>query len=513
MKADGQEIELKFRTTPAGLRAASDSPLIASAEPQGRSKTLSSIYFDTQDLALSKRKISLRIRRCGRSPLVMTLKRGPGKPLGPFSREEIEIEVETATPRIDLFEPEIAQYLSRILDRRPLEPQFETRVRRKTRIVRINGSSIEAAFDHGFALVQQRRLKINELELELKSGSPIDLYSLGTDLAAALPLRLEVASKAQAAFAFARSETPAPIKAAPIRFAGDAALDDAFAAILFNALEHFLRNWSALRDGRHPESIHQMRVALRRMRSALGIVKVLAPNQEVETLRARARDIAAALGPARQCDVLQELIETGPKTRAGAEGDFSGLEAILKKRSSQAYAQAIALIDAPATTIFGIEAQSCIARRAWRQGAAEEALAALDRPGKAFAASTLDRLHRRVRKKGANLAELPDAERHQVRVALKKLRYAAEFFGPYFRDERSIKEFERAAAELQDVLGAHNDVAEASSFLDALEPEAARRNARAAGLMIGWYARDEAFEVRRLAKAWKAFRHAGQFWR
>jgi triphosphatase len=512
MKAD-QEIELKFRTTPAGLRAASDSPLIASAEPDSKAQTLSSIYFDTEDLALSRRKIALRVRRCGRSPPVMTLKRKPGKPDGPFSREEIEIEVETAAPQIELFAPEVVDYLTRILEHRPLEPQFETRVRRSTRLLRVNGSSIEAAFDSGFALVEERRLKITELELELKSGSSVDLYSLGATLAAALPLRLEVTSKAQAAFAFARNETPTPAKAAPIRFAGDAALDDAFTAILFNTLEHFVNNWSALRDGRHPESIHQMRVALRRMRSALGIVKVLAPHPEVEALRMRAKEIATALGAARQCDVLKELVENGPKTRTGADGDFSGLEAILRKRASHAYAEAIALIDAPQTTIFAIEAQSCIVRRAWREGTAEFARGILAAPGRGFAASTLDRLHRRVRKKGAKLLELPDAERHEVRVALKKLRYAAEFFGPYFRDGRGMKEFERVAAELQGVLGAHNDVAEASSFLNGLDPESARRNARAAGLMIGWYARDEAFEEKRLSKAWKAFRHAELFWR
>ena len=309
MNAGEHEVELKFATNAAGLRAAFESDLLPAFVPDGRAKSLISAYFDTSDQVLRKRKTSLRLRRSGRSIPVMTLKRKPTKSQGPFAREEIEVRIRSQAPRIDAFDTGIARELSDLLQGRPLELQFETRVRRRTRQIVFGGSKIEAAFDQGHIQAGDRRTRLNEVELELKEGSPSDLYALGSVLIAALPLRLDPMSKAQAAYNLARNEHATPAGAEPIVFAADASIDTAIAVILQNTIEHFLSNWASLRASDDPESIHQMRVALRRMRSAIAILSATAPCPQFSEIRAKAKDLADRLGLARQCDVFKDLLD------------------------------------------------------------------------------------------------------------------------------------------------------------------------------------------------------------
>ena len=80
-------------------------------------------------------------------------------------------------------------------------------------------------------------------------------------------------------------------------------------AVLSNTLRHFVANWAAIREAEDPTAIHQMRVALRRMRAALAMFKRALPCSEFDLLREEAKQIASALGPARDCDVFREMVE------------------------------------------------------------------------------------------------------------------------------------------------------------------------------------------------------------
>jgi CHAD domain-containing protein len=112
-------------------------------------------------------------------------------------------------------------------------------------------------------------------------------------------------------------------------------------------------------------------------------------------------------------------------------------------------------------------------------------------------------------RRGKNLASLPDAARHQARIALKNLRYGAEFFASCFADPRAATAFIKATAQLQNVLGAHNDAAGADHFLSLPHEYDA---ARAAGLVTGWYARGAVIADERLEKDWKKFKKLKPFW-
>jgi len=351
---------------------------------------------------------------------------------------------------------------------------------------------------------------VTEIELEHKAGEAADLYEFGARVAKALPVKLDVTSKSARAFALAANETPRAVKAGPLKFPPNAMLDDAVAVVLANALNHFISNWTALREGGDPESIHQMRVALRRLRAALAMFKRGLHCAEFDDFRAEAKRIASGLGPARECDAFRDLVEDGPMSHFSAKANFAPLMHALEARREDAYGDARALIDAPQTTVFVVTMHAFMARHGWRSALPALELERLTEPAEIFAASALERLHRRATRRGKNLALLPDHDRHEVRIVLKNLRYAAEFFGAFFGNGRTVHAYVRSAARLQDLLGAHNDAASAERFLNAADDADA---ARAAGIVLGWYGRGGAIADAGLMEAWRSFKKTKRFWR
>jgi triphosphatase len=191
----------------------------------------------------------------------------------------------------------------------------------------------------------------------------------------------------------------------------------------------------------------------------------------------------------------------------GAKVNFGPLLRALDERRDAAYGEARTLIDAPETTVFVINMHAFLARRGWRNTLSGAELAQLTEPAEVFAADALERLHARAAKRGRKLAT--DEERHEVRIVLKNLRYAAEFFGGFFDNSKAVHTYVRSTARLQDLLGAHNDAASARGYLSAAEDVDA---ARAAGIVTGWYGRAATFADAGLKDAWKAFKQAKQFW-
>ena len=114
-----------------------------------------------------------------------------------------------------------------------------------------------------------------------------------------------------------------------------------------------------------------------------------------------------------------------------------------------------------------------------------------DMPIERFAAEQLARRWRKVRKKGKALARLDARDRHKLRIQVKKLRYAAEFFGELFRGKRASKrrrKFIAALEHLQDGLGDLNDIMVDEKLITAAglkRRRASPKRAFAAGLLTG----------------------------
>jgi triphosphatase len=254
-----------------------------------------------------------------------------------------------------------------------------------------------------------------------------------------------------------------------------------------------------------------MRVALRRLRTAFTLFKRALPYPEFEAFRAEAKRIASGLGGARTWDVFREMVETGPLTHHQRDESFKALLDAIEERRRLAYDTAHALIDDPTPTRFVLSLQAFLALRAGHGpvGTGELSLAG---PAQLFAVETLERLHNQAVKRGKRLLHLSSAERHKVRIALKNLRYAAEFFSEFFGGHSTTKRHLRRIAHLQNLLGASNDAVGARDLLADLET-AGPQVAKAAGIVLGWYGRGAKIADDDLRKLWRSFTHNDPFWR
>lgn len=506
------EIEIKFKADRPALER-----VLAVRQLQGAvvapERELLSIYFDTAGRDLQRAGLTFRLRRKGRSIPVLGVKWANEATGDLFTRAEVETRSPDGEPSIAHFEPAIRDRLKAILGGQALEPVFKTHVKRRTATIHHGHSEIELALDDGVVLANDQSLPLTEVELELKRGSTTDLLGLAHELAQDCGLSLAFEPKASKGYRLAEQAAMRPKKAMPMQLAPSASFDDVIAAVIANCLAHFTVNWASLRESDAPESIHQMRVALRRLRSALSIFRKRIILPELEDIRARARNIATALGPARECDAFRQNALAGPflnqPNRLAAAARL--LEAV-ESRRVESYASARQVIDDPATSLFVLDVHSFLVGRSWRTALGPGDLGLLTTPARNFAHEVLDRLRRRALKRGKHLPDMPDQERHDLRIALKNLRYAVEFFGPLFEDDKEQRDFLRLVSDLQEDLGAHNDAATAEAFIGTLDLSVDPGAHFAAGYLLGFYRHATVVADTHLARRWKSFRRAGAFW-
>jgi inorganic triphosphatase YgiF len=508
----GAERELKFIANRKTLKAALASPLLGGDMGPPGWRKLRTVYFDTEAGDLSQARVALRVR-WSKDGWVMGLKRAAANG-GAFEREEIETACTSGEPDLSLFDKAAAREVTDLTSGRPLAPRFGSEIRRAARTVNANGASIEVAFDQGFLFAGDKRAPAAEIELELKSGPPSALFALGLDLVAAFPLRLGLMSKAERAHALLTGEPPEPVYAEDPALRRDMSLDAAIAAILRNGLAHFLGNAPALEAGDAVEAVHQMRVAMRRLRSALGLFGRAFPCPEFEALRVESRRIATQLGGARDWDVFVGRLGDGDGLgRFAGEPGFDGLVAAAEAKAAAAHAAVARLARDPSIARFALRLERLAASRGWREGAGEETLAALDEPIAAFAQRWLEALHRKVTRRGRHFRSLEPKARHALRIAMKHMRYATDFFGGLFHPRSAVERYARGTADLQDRLGELNDAVIALSLVKALGSPRSATAAYAAGLATGWCARASEGDPDALRKAWRRFVEVGRFWR
>jgi len=509
---DFRETEIKFRADAAGFAAVLQSRLLKDVKV-GSPRELLSTYYDTAEGDLRRHGMTLRLRKNAKAVPVLGIKWDKGAVEDLFGRGEIEVACPDGTPDLALFELPVRNRLEHALGSRPLAPVFETRLKRRVAYLRHGQSEIELSLDEGAAVAGASSVALSEIELELKSGTLPDLVACAASFARACGLSLEFEPKALRGYRLLDGFLPEPQKAKDLGLAPSSTFDDLMIAVMASSLGHFMANWAPLRSSDAPESVHQLRVALRRMRSALGGFRRVIDLPGLEHIRAEARRIASALGPARDCDVFrQNALEgpfgDGPELLRGA----TSLLAAVTARREASYVDARRVIDDTATSLFVLDVQDFIARRAWHGGLSPDRRELPSSAARPFAAEVLGKLRRRALKRGKNLPNMSDAERHDLRIALKNLRYAAEFFSGLFDDAKAARGFIRRVAELQEDLGTHNDAATAANFVAGLNLAPGSDCDFAAGYLLGWYRHATLAADLQLARKWKAFRRAEPFW-
>ena len=498
---DDVEIEIKFKTDAEGLQNVLQSPLFltVAAVP---AKELRSTYFDTAEGDLWSQGIVLRSRSIADKNWVLTLKASTGS--GPFRRTEIEVPSTQLKPDIALFNAKTAQDLYGIIGDKPLEIQFETQVKRQAAVVHEAGSQIEVAFDDGWILASEARLAISEVEMELKSGKESDLYGFALKALRELPLRLDFVNKSERGMRLRGLATVVPVKTQEINLLANATFDEAVATILNHTMEHFTGNWEALRTSDAPEAIHQLRVALRRMKSALAMFNHVAPCEDFQDLSDDIKRISTGFGPARECDVFHERIIHGPLAPKDKPVGSEALLKVIEDRRIAVYIQARSMLEDRETTVFVLKLQRLLAQQSWKVKKAK-------RPRK-FVRAILRRLYNHVLKRGKELSGIDERARHRLRISFKKLRYGVDFFGASLGKPRKTKQFIRHIVEMQDLLGFQSDAVSARNFLKALVP-AVEESAKISGYIRGWNDRSALSVENKLIAAWKAFKRAEVFWK
>src|SRR5262249_28332218 len=160
---------------------------------------------------------------------------------------------------------------------------FQTKVVREAALVRRDGADVEIAVDEGEIAAGAETAPIHEIELELKQGAPSALATLVEDLSKAAPVRLGLRSKAERGYQLGQ-KPPLVAKAEPIVLDKDARAETGLRDIGVSCLRHLALNEDGVRAG-NLESVHQMRIGLRRLRACLSLFKTLLGDAETDALK------------------------------------------------------------------------------------------------------------------------------------------------------------------------------------------------------------------------------------
>jgi CHAD domain-containing protein len=238
-----------------------------------------------------------------------------------------------------------------------------------------------------------------------------------------------------------------------VGLAPDDPMVEAGRKVLYFHFERMLLNEPGSRLGEDIEAIHDMRVATRRMRSALRLFGPFFVPRKIKRFRKRLRSVASTLGEVRDLDVAIEKA-----TRFATEQpdlDLSGLMAMWHKRHDKARRALIADLDSKSFARFVDRFHTFLTTPG--KGAPPEPA-----PGEAVAyqlrhvAPRLVYEHfEKVRAYETVLNGAPVAVLHALRIDFKRLRYTLEFFAEVLGPE--VREVIKDVKTIQDHLGDLND--------------------------------------------------------
>ncbi|WP_020651685.1 CYTH and CHAD domain-containing protein [Massilia niastensis] len=459
------ETELKLKVPPAALERMRSHPVL-SERSQGapREHHLTDTYYDTPERELWKHGLSLRVRN-DNDTWVQTAKTAGARFCGLDQRGEWESALPDGQPRPGLLARQVrdgrlADVLTAPGIAQRLQPVFRSSTRRTSWDIPLaDGRQLACALDAGDLACGDRHTEISELELELKRGDPAELFELALDLHRDIPLEMSNDSKAARGYAMLEDAPLRAVKATPVRLGRDMTLEDAFQCIGLNCLRQIEANVAGVLR-KDVESLHQMRVGLRRLRALADMFEELAAAPA--EIREGLDWLAGELGAARDWDVLADT------TLDRIHGiDPAALRQAAHDKANALHGKMLQTLHAPRHTQLMLQLNGWLRGRQWRgvdalpKGAplAERAL----RGARPLLRKAEKRLARRI--KALDPADAP--MRHRVRIAAKKARYAAEFFHDLMPGKRTRRYISRLS-KLQDRLGALNDMAVAGQLLDEL---------------------------------------------
>jgi inorganic triphosphatase YgiF len=388
--------------------------------------------------------------------------------------------------------------------------------------IRYDGSEIEVSIDEGRIKAGRRASSLHEVELELKQGDSPTLFRLAHQIAKDVPATLGVKSKADRGYELFTGELSQPVKAFSVKLDPKQSPQSAFQAVARACFHQLCANTGPLRAG-DAEGLHQVRVAIRRLRAAVSLFSELLRDKQTDGIKRELKWLTGELGPAREADVFMERVV---KPVAEADRETPGVRKLrddsMKNRNA-GFARAQSAIDTARFRTLALEVATWIETGDWmRPGNAPEALSVKGTIAE-IAAEQLNRRWKKLVKRGKHIDALDPPQRHKLRIAAKKLRYASEFFADVFPQAKATRRRKRFLAglkALQAYLGDLNDIAvnkrlgaslvsapAAGEGLDDLAWEAF-----AAGRLCGREEGRFSSVMKAATRACKAFASAKRFW-
>ncbi|MET0744309.1 MAG: CHAD domain-containing protein [Microvirga sp.] len=453
-----QEVELKFEVEPECLANLLSHPLLRPAAGYRRTNhTLVSTYFDTPGFDLREHGLSLRIRRDG-TRRVQTLK-ATSSGAGAFARAEWEHVVTLDRPDLSRFGDTPLETLSDLFA--VIGARFSVSVTRTAIELAFGESLIEVALDRGEVAAGGATV-FAEVELELKRGELRDAFALARELIQDAPLRLSFRTKAERGYAAVVPREIHRIKAEPVDLRRGLSSARAFRIIGHGCVKHLMANEVLFREAPHPDAVHQMRVALRRLRAAISLFKEMVDDDQRVSISRELKWMAGELGKARDLDVYIAKVLEPAQASHGHDAGFKDLVAAYRHRRDRAYQDVEQTIRSTRFLGGALAAAAWIETGEWLSDDRKSARQRRREPVEDLAEAELARRWKKIRKRGKHLKGLAPEERHQVRIDIKKLRYASEFFTGLYRRHGARKKQKHAVAvleHLQERLGDLNDIA------------------------------------------------------
>ncbi len=482
-----RELELKLLIGEPGIATLRAHALIAQhIVGPVRVSRIDNRYFDTADRLLAQARMALRLRRIGQR-WAQTLKTAGTSGVAFSQRGEWETPL--AAPRLSLTRlrdtPLAALGAPRTLARK-LAPVFVTNFRREIRQLTLaDGSRVECAIDVGTIRSgrgkARRSERISEVEFELKAGDAGALLRFVHRLAHDVSMLPLPGSKAERGYALADGTETVPVKVelpeatadVPARAHLARVVAACQCAVLLDAHALYASREAPVADPNavDTEFVHQARVAVRRMRSALRTFRSVFGKRRFEAINATLRDIGQVFGAARDWDVFcDETLARIARIVGDDDAGRAAVQALRKeaqRKRNEAHARVFDYLQSPKAGSDAIGIERFLLGFDESDG----------KPLGELAPRWLDEHQQRVVERARRIATLGDEARHRLRIDVKRLRYALDLLDTLY-DGDEVRRYRKALSDLQDELGGLNDAVVAQHLMQAMGEGAAIALAR-----------------------------------
>lgn len=289
------------------------------------------------------------------------------------------------------------------------------------------------------------------------------------------------------------------------RLIADQDLSHRISAAGLISLKSFMAQRTIFISRRNSESVHQMRVAIRRLRTVISILYVATADATYQRHNDALRDFARVLGQGRDQDIFIEMLQQIPSSfHHDLEAQERGVHNIIAVRDKFYLQIDGALQAAKINTLF----DNLIKHFQERNFPLQQSFAEAEDPDTAI----LNSIMTKVVKRGRKLAEQDLAQRHRLRISLKYLRYALEFLALDRATSSRAKPFQKSIERLLGQLGAANDAFTASRIARESLSHKDGNIHLMAGMIVGWHGRAVQDNEEGLLKSWQKFKSLSPYW-